>query len=69
MVTSAKGNDMIRKTVFVLVTGAAVVAAAFASTQTSANSYGLNPGNGGYVSSFDFHKPAYSLGYRTYFVH
>ena len=53
----------------VLVTGAAVVAAAFASTQTSANSYGLNPGNGGYVSSFDLHKPAYSLGYRTHFAY
>ena len=46
-----------------------MVAAAFASTQTSANSYGLNPGNGGYVSSFDFHKPAYSVGYRTHFAY
>lgn len=61
---------MIRKTVLVLAAGAAIVsAAAIASTQTSAHSYGHATGNGAYVSSYDFHKPAYSYGYRTYFVH
>jgi hypothetical protein len=61
---------MIRKTVLVLAAGAAIVtAAAIASTQTSANSYGLSVGGAAYSSSYDFHKPAYSLGYRTYIVH
>ena len=38
-------------------------------TPFSANSYGLNIGRSAYDSTYDFHKPAYSLGYRTYFVH
>ncbi len=60
---------MIRKTVIVLAAGAAIVAAAVASTHSSANSYGLNIGRSAFDSTYDFHKPAYSLGYRTYFVH
>jgi len=59
---------MIRKTVLVLAAGAAIVtAAAIASTQTSAHSYGHSAG--GYTSSYDFHKPAYSFGTRSSFVH
>lgn len=60
---------MIRKTVLVLAVGAAIVAAAFASTQTSAHSYSHSVGHGAYNSTFDFHKPAYSHGYRSYFVY
>jgi hypothetical protein len=66
----SKGNRaMIRKTILVLVAGAAIVTAAIASTHSSANSYGLNIGRNAYDSTYDFHKPAYSFGYRSYFVH
>ena len=60
---------MPRKIVLVLLAGAAVVAAAIASTHTSAGSYGLNAGHNAYNSTYDFHKPAYSFGYRNYVVY
>ena len=60
---------MTRKIVLVLVAGAAIAAAAVASTHTSAGSYGLNAGHNSSVSTFDFHKPAYSFGYRNHVVY
>jgi hypothetical protein len=61
---------MIRKTVLILAAFAAIVtAAAIASTQTSAGSYGHSVGGGGYSSSQDLQKPAYSFGTRSHFVY
>lgn len=60
---------MTRKIVLVFIAGAAIVAAAVASTHTSAGSYGLYAGHNTSISTYDFQKPAYSFGYRNYVVH